>query len=130
MNVLESSPYEPFIRGFDYVRLASITAGGCVGNALAPPGAGREGPGCGSSTETGKSFVLPVSTAWLRSSNCFSKEFPLIPVLNCYMFWEKSPCDFCLLAVSLFGCFYEGLGLRDVVQKPLPMTHPRHTRSL
>ncbi|XP_044875469.1 GDNF family receptor alpha-4 isoform X3 [Mauremys mutica] len=27
MNVLESSPYEPFIRGFDYVRLASITAG-------------------------------------------------------------------------------------------------------
>lgn len=29
MNVLESSPYEPFVRGFDYVRLASITAGGC-----------------------------------------------------------------------------------------------------
>ncbi|XP_030046848.1 GDNF family receptor alpha-4 isoform X1 [Microcaecilia unicolor] len=27
MNVLESSPYEPFIRGFDYVRLASISAG-------------------------------------------------------------------------------------------------------
>ncbi|NWR94355.1 GFRA4 protein, partial [Furnarius figulus] len=27
MNVLESSPYEPFVRGFDYVRLASITAG-------------------------------------------------------------------------------------------------------
>uniref|UniRef100_A0A803W5W9 GDNF/GAS1 domain-containing protein n=1 Tax=Ficedula albicollis TaxID=59894 RepID=A0A803W5W9_FICAL len=27
MNVLESSPYEPFIRGFDSVRLASITAG-------------------------------------------------------------------------------------------------------
>ncbi|NWU09829.1 GFRA4 protein, partial [Cephalopterus ornatus] len=27
MNVLESSPYEPFSRGFDYVRLASITAG-------------------------------------------------------------------------------------------------------
>uniref|UniRef100_A0A8C0H0B2 GDNF family receptor alpha 4 n=1 Tax=Chelonoidis abingdonii TaxID=106734 RepID=A0A8C0H0B2_CHEAB len=25
MNVLESSPYEPFVRGFDYVRLASIT---------------------------------------------------------------------------------------------------------
>lgn len=31
MNVLESSPYEPFIRGFDYVRLASITAGRWVG---------------------------------------------------------------------------------------------------
>ncbi|KAJ6658576.1 hypothetical protein lerEdw1_019964 [Lerista edwardsae] len=27
MNVMESSPYEPFVRGFDYVRLASITAG-------------------------------------------------------------------------------------------------------
>ncbi|RLV88713.1 hypothetical protein DV515_00015366 [Chloebia gouldiae] len=27
MNVLESSPYEPFVRGLDYVRLASITAG-------------------------------------------------------------------------------------------------------
>ncbi|KAL2302666.1 hypothetical protein Nmel_010109 [Mimus melanotis] len=27
MNVLESSPYEPFIRGLDHVRLASITAG-------------------------------------------------------------------------------------------------------
>ncbi|XP_029449943.1 GDNF family receptor alpha-4 isoform X1 [Rhinatrema bivittatum] len=27
MNVLESSPYETFIRGFDYVRLASISAG-------------------------------------------------------------------------------------------------------
>ncbi|XP_015682245.1 GDNF family receptor alpha-4-like [Protobothrops mucrosquamatus] len=26
MNVMESSPYEPFVRGFDYVRLASITA--------------------------------------------------------------------------------------------------------
>lgn len=29
--MLESSPYEPFVRGFDYVRLASITAGMCVG---------------------------------------------------------------------------------------------------
>nr|XP_056711553.1 GDNF family receptor alpha-4 [Euleptes europaea] len=27
MHVMESSPYEPFVRGFDYVRLASITAG-------------------------------------------------------------------------------------------------------
>ncbi|KAM4810022.1 GDNF family receptor alpha-4 [Rhinophrynus dorsalis] len=27
VNVLDSSPYEPFVRRFDYVRLASITAG-------------------------------------------------------------------------------------------------------
>lgn len=72
-----------------------------MGNALAPPGAGREGPGCGSSTETGKSFVLPVSTAWLRSSNCFSKELPLIPVLNCYMFWEK---PLAIFVIWLFHC--------------------------
>ncbi|XP_053560297.1 GDNF family receptor alpha-4 [Bombina bombina] len=26
INVIEGSPYEPFVRGFDYVRLASITA--------------------------------------------------------------------------------------------------------
>ncbi|XP_015278312.1 PREDICTED: GDNF family receptor alpha-4-like, partial [Gekko japonicus] len=35
MNVMESSPYEPFVRGFDYVRLASITAGRCL-NGGAP----------------------------------------------------------------------------------------------
>lgn len=71
--------------------------------------------------------MLLVSIAWITSSNCFSKELPLIPVLNCYMFWEKNIRDFCLLAVS---CpYYEGLGLRDVVQRPLPMTRPRQTHS-
>lgn len=49
---------------------------------------------------TGKSFVLPVSTAWFSSSSCSSKELPLIPVLNCYMFWEKP------LVIFVFWLFH------------------------
>lgn len=113
MNVLESSPYEPFVRGFDYVRLASITAGRWVGNALTPP------------VQTGKSFVLLVSIAWLRSSSSFFQGVASDSFAELLHVLGKTACDFFLLAVS---CPYSaGLGLRDVVQRPLPVTHPRHT---
>lgn len=48
--------------------------------------------------QTGKPFVLLVSIAWFRSSNCFSKESQ-IRVLNCYIFWGKA------FEILSFGCF-------------------------
>lgn len=129
MNVLESSPYEPFIRGFDYVRLASITAGRWVGTCFYTYWFKPGGTGCGSKRHGHGSplWTLVVSsqsiaqvlqsfyqgTAYDSCAKLLVEEHVL----------GRSTCDFRSLALSCPYC--EGLGLRDVVGRPLPTSHHR-----
>lgn len=69
---------------------------------------GTEGTGCGvKHYRQGNPLCSLVSIAWIRSRNCFSKELPLISVLNCYMFWEKP------LVIFVFWMFDVSVTMKD-----------------
>lgn len=79
MNVLESSPYEPFIRGFDYVRLASITAGRWLRRCSYTRWfkVGELAVKCwGGGSPSWSLMVSLQSTAWLKSWNHFFFQGP------------------------------------------------------
>uniref|UniRef100_A0A8B9MQV8 GDNF/GAS1 domain-containing protein n=1 Tax=Accipiter nisus TaxID=211598 RepID=A0A8B9MQV8_9AVES len=125
MNVLESSPYEPFIRGFDYVRLASITAGRWVGRCSYRHWFKRGKWLWDRALWTRQSYVVfsqsidEILQPFFQGAACDSWAILLVEerVLG------RSTCDFQFLAFSCPYC--EGLGLRDVAGKPLPVSHHR-----
>lgn len=125
MNVLESSPYEPFIRGFDYVRLASITAGRWVGRCSYRDWFKRGNWLWDRALWTRQSYVVfsqsidEILQSIFQGAAC---DFWAILLVEEHVL-GRITCDFQFLAFSCPYC--EGLGLRDVEGKPLPMSHHR-----